>query len=581
MGEGARTAPLAETTADLYRIYALDESEKADSAAVDALARACGDGDAGGCVVALFHVSGRGEHRLCRSESEFPVTVSASAWENSVNAIRDDSFVSRFGPWALPGAVGYMNHWISAGLRHSGAGLGHLVIGRSLAPWTDDEELFLVSIAHTIEPIIGARVERERKDSTRGQAGLAPSRSEERFRAFFEDSRDMVYTTDAEDIITTVNAAGLILTGRSTKSELLGHPFADQVHNPVDRAFFLQRIRDAGYVVDYEIMLVRKNGSAVFGLESAHALRGPQGEIVEVQGIIKDISERIRYEGELWKVNLDLAETNFKLRQSQVLIVEREKLASIGQIAAGVAHEINNPVGFLKSNHLMLAKYTSKIQEAWEAARILVGPVIEEIEAKMDLGFIFSEFDTIFAESDEGFSRIMRIVGNLKSFSRIDRSEELEIYDVNGGIESTLIVAQNEIKYVADTKIDLGDLPRIKARGGEINQVVLNLLVNSAQAIESQKRKEKGLIGIETRLQGDMVRIVIRDDGPGVPESLRKRIFDPFFTTKEAGKGTGLGLSISYDIIVTKHSGKLTVESGIGKGTAFVIELPVAGPSPQ
>ena len=264
-----------------------------------------------------------------------------------------------------------------------------------------------------------------------------------------------------------------------------------------------------------------------------------------------------------------------------MLMVQQEKLASIGQLAAGIAHEINNPVGFLKSNHLMLEKYTSKIRSGWEAAREVAGPAIEEIEARMDLPFVFSEFDTLFTESAEGFSRIMRIVGNLKSFSRIDQSQELEAYDVNSGIESTLTVAQNEIKYVADTRVDLGELPRIRARGGEINQVILNILVNSAQAIESQKREGKGLIEIETRLVGDQVRIILRDDGPGVPESIRTRIFDPFFTTKEPGKGTGLGLSISYDIIVTKHGGKLAVDSGPGAGTTFVIELPVSGPPPK
>ncbi len=172
----------------------------------------------------------------------------------------------------------------------------------------------------------------------------------------------------------------------------------------------------------------------------------------------------------------------------------------------------------------------------------------------------------------------MRIVGNLKNFSRTDQGAEFELYDVNEGIASTLVVARNEIKYVAETRETLGDLPRIMARGGEINQVILNILVNAAQAIESQKRTEKGLIEIETRLEGEWVRIVIRDDGPGIPDGNLTRVFDPFFTTKEPGKGTGLGLSISYDIVVTKHGGRLSAESEPGKGSSFIIELPIEGP---
>jgi len=131
---------------------------------------------------------------------------------------------------------------------------------------------------------------------------------------------------------------------------------------------------------------------------------------------------------------------------------------------------------------------------------------------------------------------------------------------------------------VAEIKKTFGELPRIKARGGEINQVILNILVNAAQAIESQKRSEKGLIAIETSLKGNSVLIVIRDDGAGIPDAIRSKIFDPFFTTKEPGKGTGLGLSISYDIIVAKHGGSLTVESEPGKGTSFIIELPIGVP---
>ncbi|HRY56388.1 MAG TPA: ATP-binding protein [Spirochaetia bacterium] len=291
-------------------------------------------------------------------------------------------------------------------------------------------------------------------------------------------------------------------------------------------------------------------------------------------------------ERELWKANLELAEANRKLQQTQMIMIQHEKLASIGQLAAGIAHEINNPVGFLKSNNSFLERAAGKVVQAWGEAKAAAGPLVAEIEEKYDLAYTFSQLDSLFAGSNDGFSRITSIVSNLKRFSYIDASGQFDFYDVNAGIENSLVVAWNEIKYVAEIRKSLGELPKIKALGGEINQVILNLLVNAAQAIESQKRPEKGLIEIATSLRraeggagGDRVVIEIGDDGPGIPEPIRLRIFDPFFTTKEPGKGTGLGLSISYDIVVSKHGGSLTVESSPGEGATFVIELPVAGPS--
>jgi two-component system, NtrC family, sensor kinase len=567
---------LLEATVELCRTFAQDDSEKANIAAVNVLKRYFG---AEG--TALFYVNGKREFRFCLAGVVFPIGLSEERWKKIIGSVHTDSRVARFGPWTLPGFGGPLPYWISAELYSSESNVGHVFLGRSEAPWNDEEERALTSIAYTIAPIVAVRIEREREKYVRHQAEVLLAESEMRLRSFFEDTRDMIYTADSGDLVTSINAAGLALTGRSEKQEILGAPFSGLALNAADREFFLRRIREEGYVADYEIVLQRKDGSTVFCLETTHTLRGPKGEIVELQGIIKDISERVKSEGELWKANLELAEANIKLQQTQGLMVQQEKLASIGQLAAGIAHEINNPVGFLKSNHAIIEKYTSKIREAWRLARASAAPAIEEIEAKMDLSFVFSEFDTIFAESADGFSRIMRIVGNLKNFSRMDQSGEFQLYDVNSGIESTLVVARNEIKYVADTRETFGELPQIMAKGGEINQVILNILVNAAQAIEAQKRSEKGLIEIETLLRGDRVHIIIRDDGPGIPEAIRMRIFDPFFTTKEPGKGTGLGLSISYDIIVTKHGGKLLVESEPGKGATFFIELPIAGPSPS
>jgi signal transduction histidine kinase len=339
-----------------------------------------------------------------------------------------------------------------------------------------------------------------------------------------------------------------------------------------------------GYVDDYEILLSRKDGSSIFCIETAHALKDASGSIIEIQGIVKDISARIANEQKLWKMNLELAEANMRLQKTQMLMVQQEKLASIGQLAAGIAHEINNPLGFLISNQTTLEKYIRKIRKYWSENRARAQDGALDPEGISMMENIFSNAETIFGESRDGFERIVKIVSNLKNFSRVDRTGDFDDFDLNAGIESTLVVAWNEIKYVSELRRNLGEIPQIRANGSELNQVVLNIVINAAQAIGSgskEGKEGKGLIEISTMLEQDQVILIIRDNGPGIPESIRNRIFDPFFTTKEPGKGTGLGLSISYDIVVNKHGGRIWIESEPGSGTSFFISLPVAGPDPH
>ena len=343
MADGALAPGMLATTVELYRLFALDESEKVHVAVADVLASGFG----AEAAVFLFR-DGRREFRLCLNGKDSPIHALKAHWEEIAVRSPKVQGVSKFGPWGIPGMINPLDHWMSVQLNSKKRNIGYLLIGRFKVPWENDDTLALESIAHSIEPIIDARIEREREAFIRSHVDFIPSKSERRFQAFFEDTRDMVYTANSEDIMTTVNQAGLTLTGRTEKHELLGHPFSSLALNSADREFFLHRIFLEGNVADYEIVLVKKDGNTAFCLETAHALRGQSGEIVEVQGIIKDISERIRHEGELWKTNLELAEANLKLKQAQVSMVSREKMASIGQLSAGIAHEINNPVGFLK-----------------------------------------------------------------------------------------------------------------------------------------------------------------------------------------------------------------------------------------
>jgi two-component system NtrC family sensor kinase len=562
-----------EVTVELCRLFARDDSEKANVTAVDMLKRYFHAEGA-----ALFYVNGRKEFRFCLAGTEIPIGLPEARWREVVGKVRSAPAVSRFGPWALPGFGGPVAHWISSELHASAENLSFVLLGRSSPSWSEEEGDSLSSIALTIAPLVDVRREREHEEFVRHQVENLLAKNEKRLRTFFEEARDMVYSADENDVVTSLNAAGIVLTGRTEKASVVGHPFSSLVLNRDDRELFLRKIREEGFVDDYEFILTKPDGKTVFCLENASAVRGAEGRIVEIHGIVKDISVRIQNERELWKANLELAEANLKLKQTQLVMVQQEKLASIGQLAAGIAHEIN-PLGFLKSNQTMLEKYFLSMRKLWgEAADRSGGAALENSERLDGLDRLFLRVAGVLAESDEGFARIMAIVANLKSFSRVDRSGEFEDYDLNVGIESTLTVAWNEIKYVAEVRKELGELPPLRAKGGEINQVILNILVNAAQAIEGQKRKEKGFISIRTRAKSGHALLQITDDGPGIPEAIRNRIFDPFFTTKEPGKGTGLGLSISYDIVVAKHKGSINVEDAPGGGTIFTIELPIGGP---
>jgi PAS domain S-box-containing protein len=432
-----------------------------------------------------------------------------------------------------------------------------------------------------VEPILKTRIEISRRENERRRAERELRTSEEELRNFFEASKDMIYTSNAEDRIASINNAGLALLGLRNRFDAVGRVFGAFAYNPEDRAHFLARIKEHGFVRDYEIVVKRAGAEPIFCLETATAVKRPDGTLVAIQGIVKDISDRINNEKALWHANLELAETNERLRETQIVLVQQEKLASIGQLAAGIAHEINNPLGFLKSNYASFKEYFASLRDALEKAKAALPPErYAEIESAHDLEFIFSEFPQIFAESDDGYSRIIEIVSQLKSFSRIDAEAKRAPYDLERGIESTLVVVGNELKYVADVKRDFAGVQPVEAEGGAINQVLLNIMVNAAQAMASMQRKERGLLTVGTREDEDNVYCSISDNGPGMPPEVRQRVFDPFFTTKEPGKGTGLGLSISYDIIVNKHGGKISVRSEPGAGAAFEISIPKK-PLPQ
>ena len=269
-----------------------------------------------------------------------------------------------------------------------------------------------------------------------------------------------------------------------------------------------------------------------------------------------------------------LTALNAELREAQDSLVQKEKYATIGQLSAGIAHEINNPLGFLKSNfsaleqgYLHLRKQLAVNQQAGAAA-LRGGPSPNE--------HFLESLDGIFRDSREGFRRISEVIDNIRRFAYEGPPGSFELYDLNQGLDAALIMARNAFKRVARVDRLFQPLPQIEARGSEINQVLLNIVLNAAAAIAEKGGDEPGAITISTWEDGSSVHCDISDSGPGVPEEIRGRIFDPFFTTKPSGAGLGLGLSLSYGIIVTRHRGSLQLLDGMP--TTFRVSLPIRQP---
>lgn len=277
------------------------------------------------------------------------------------------------------------------------------------------------------------------------------------------------------------------------------------------------------------------------------------------------------------KLEEALANQACELKKANGIILQNEKMALVGQIAAGVAHEINNPVGFISCNLGSLDLYSKRLLDFVKVQTDLIDRCcpkeeveeIKEFRKNIRLDRIMDEVPKLLDESNEGVNRIKEIVGNLKGFSRVDKGEFI-LASINSIISKTLDIVRNELKYVATVVTDYGEIPPVMCLPNQLTQVFMNLLINAAHSIQDQ-----GEISVRTWREGNDIYISISDTGCGIPEDVINHIFEPFFTTKEVGKGTGLGLSISSDIL-RKHSGEITVESTAGEGTVFKIRIPLA-----
>ena len=421
------------------------------------------------------------------------------------------------------------------------------------------------------------------------EAEIALRKSEENYRTIFENAMFGVYRSTLQGQYISVNPAMANMFGYSSPEEMIKDitNTAKQTYvNPADRERFIKLFESGVYT--FETQRYRKDRTIFWVSIKNRRVKDENGKVLCYEGIVEDITERKITEDKLeanrvslQQKNIELEKAYAELKSAQSQILQQEKMASIGQLAAGIAHEINNPIGFIMSNLNSLGKYTERLaqfielqSEALEAASLHgdnVEMLLKNIGSKnktLKINYIIDDLGNIIKESLEGAERVKRIVQDLKSFSRIDDAE-YKMDDINAGLESTINIVWNELKYKAIVKKEYGVIPRTKCNLGQLNQVFMNLLVNAVQSI-----KERGDIFVKTAGDKGIIHITIADTGCGIkPENLN-HIFEPFYTTKEIGKGTGLGLSIAYDII-KKHNGNITATSEEGKGTSFTISIPI------
>ncbi|MCX6636157.1 MAG: PAS domain S-box protein [Acidobacteria bacterium] len=401
--------------------------------------------------------------------------------------------------------------------------------------------------------------------------------SEERHRVLFESSRDAImimappswkFTSGnlaALEMFGVTNEAGFTTLHLGDMSPTLqpdGRPSAEKAREATEKA-----LREGSNFFPWTYK--RANGD-VFNANVLLARTRLRGKTI-LQATVRDVSEQQRLEAEL---------------------SHARKLEAVGQLAAGIAHEINTPAQYVgDSIHFLadsfqdaqglIARYREEVAELppsieHEALRKRV----TEAEQAAGLEYIQENAPAAFARALDGISRVSIIVSAMKEFAHPDRREKSPA-DLNRALQATLTIARNEYKYVADVETELGQLPLVLCHLGDLSQVFLNLLVNAAHAIADAEGTSgnRGRIRVRTAHEGDKVRIDIADTGCGIPEKIRDRVFEPFFTTKEVGRGSGQGLAIARSVVVDKHGGTLTYESEVGKGTTFIIRLPIDGSS--
>ena len=428
--------------------------------------------------------------------------------------------------------------------------------------------------------------------TVRMKAESALAASEKKYRNIFENASEGIFQTTPDGRILSANPAFARMAGYASPEEMIkmvNNAGEELYARQEDKKKFVRGLKEKGRLKDFVVLHCKKGGGTFWGSVNAQSVNDADGNILYYEGTLEDITERRLAEerlrdalSQLGEKNTELQKAYEELKTSHEKTIQSEKMASIGQLAAGVAHEINNPTGFVISNLNSLRKYVERLREFYKiqetALEELTGAdenqreiILDSIKANkrsLKIDFILEDVVNLIQESLDGADRVKNIVQDLKSFSRVDDAA-YTMNDIHAIMETTLNIVWNELKYKATLSKDYGDIPPTKCNPGQLSQVFMNILVNAAQAI-----REYGEIKIRTWHDDQNIFVSISDTGPGIPVENMKKLFDPFYTTKEVGKGTGLGLSISYDI-VKKHNGEILVASEPDKGTTMTVKIPI------
>ena len=410
--------------------------------------------------------------------------------------------------------------------------------------WGEEE----IRLLRTAADMIGGFIHRR-------QAVEALRVSEERYRSLVENANDIIYSMNKQGEFTYLSPKFEDFTGFKADDFIGKSNFAIIHHDDVDTIRnWLMRDVLKGNTEDYEFRIIDSNGNIRWLVSRSSVIRNNAGEVIEITGVAHDITE-------MKKVLNDLEEANHHLRETQAQLVQSEKMASSGMLAAGIAHEINTPMGAVNSMHDTLVRAIGKMD------LLLKETFGEDFSAndkfRKTIGIIQDANHVI----KSGTERVTNIIRRLRSFARLDEAE-LKDADLHEGLKDTISLLHHELRHEVEVKLELGEIPVIACYPGRLNQVFMNLIVNARQAI-----KGKGEIIIRTCHKAKKIYIEIEDSGSGIPNNILGKIFDPGFTTKGVGVGTGLGLSICYQII-QDHHGEIKVDSVVGKGSKFTIILP-------
>ena len=425
----------------------------------------------------------------------------------------------------------------------------------------DDQKLLSIIASQSAQVVENARLYEELQSKS---ADL--QQSESKYRSLMQEAGEAILLADfTSRRIMEVNDEGVRVTGLPL-DVIRGRPLSGII--PVDEfadAEAFERLAKAGRLQLSNIKLERRNAEPNYYDVNASLIH--YGDHRAVQVICHDVTEReklashLRHHAE--ELENEVHQRTRDLRESQMRLVQQEKMAALGRLVAGVAHEMNTPIGTITSNADTLARSLVKLRGI-----LSLDSCPEEVRNDRLLAQVLTVLDDISRINGLACERIVAIVGSLRNFARLDEAE-LKTADLHEGLDSTLTLVHHELKNRAVVKKEYGDIPSILCHPNQINQVFMNLLVNASQAV-----KDKGEITIRTSREGDMVVVQISDNGVGIPPDNLQRIFDPGFTTKGVGVGTGLGLSICFKI-VQDHGGRIDVESEVGKGSTFTIRLPL------